>query len=101
MSSTENESSFRENINNSEHHDIHIDCLGGEITIDEVMKMLSSVAKNKSCDLTGNVADFFIVAKFLLHLIWWIYLTTCIFITLVCIRYLGLKVLLCQFIKRR
>jgi len=25
--------------------------------------MLSSVAKNKSCDLTGNVVDFFIVAK--------------------------------------
>ena len=25
--------------------------------------MLSSVAKNKSCDLTGNVADFFIVTK--------------------------------------
>ena len=47
MSSTENESSFRENINNSEHHDIqHIDCLDSEITIDEVMKMLSSVAKN-------------------------------------------------------
>jgi len=66
MSSTENESSFRENINNSDHqfhHDIYIDCLDGEITIDEVMKMLSSVAKNKSCDLTGNVADFFIVAK--------------------------------------
>ena len=63
MSSTENESSFRENINNSEHHDIHIDCLDSEITIDEVMKMLSSVAKNKSCDFTGNVADFFIVAN--------------------------------------
>jgi len=64
MSSTENESSFRENINNNEHHDIHIDCLDGEIIIDEVIKMVSSVAKNKSCDLTSNVADFFIVAKF-------------------------------------
>jgi len=63
MSSAENESSFRENIKNSEHHDIHLDCLDGEITIDEVMKMFSSVAKNKSCDLTGTIADFFSVAK--------------------------------------
>ena len=42
---------------------INVECLDKEITVEEVMKTISSLKRYKSCDYDNNVSDFFIDAN--------------------------------------
>lgn len=49
------------NINNNVHVDIqNVDCLDCPFKNEEINNTIKSLKRNKSCDLDGNVADFFI-----------------------------------------
>ena len=63
MSATPNENCFS-NCNYSDSADgINIDSLDDAFTTDEIIKTISSMSRNKSADLDGNVADIFIEYK--------------------------------------
>jgi len=60
MSATPIENCFS-NCNYSDSADgINIDSLDDAFTTDEIIKTISSMSRNKSADLDGNVSDFFI-----------------------------------------
>jgi len=60
-----NDSSYRDtnDCNYEAHEDIIIDSLDRNFSVDEICKTISVMSRYKSCDLSGNVADFFIDAK--------------------------------------
>ena len=62
MSATPNASTFNnEDVNDSEN--ISVESLDCAFTLDEICNTISSMSRHKSCDISGNVADFFIDAK--------------------------------------
>ena len=66
VSNNPNDSSYRDtnDCNYELHEDIIIDSLDRNFSVDEICKTISVMSRYKSCDLSGNVADFFIDAKF-------------------------------------
>jgi len=80
MSAMPNDNCFRDDRFPDSADGVYIKSLYCPLSIDEVIKVISSMSRHKSSDLTGNVADFFIdckdfIAPYLVHIFNYIFNT--------------------------
>ena len=63
MSSNPHPSSFNSEETDNLDNNVNVDELDCAFTVDEIVKTISNMKRFKSCDLSNNVADFYIDCK--------------------------------------